>query len=43
MHEVMGSVACAAAYQAGAALERSSASELAHQLITQSRNDHTGN
>ena len=43
MQEEMGTVAYATAYQAGAALDRPSAAELAHQLITQARTDHTHN
>jgi hypothetical protein len=40
MQEAMGPVAYTNAYQAGAAIDRRSAAELAHQLITQARNDH---
>jgi tetratricopeptide (TPR) repeat protein len=43
MQDAMGAVAYTNAYQAGTALDRRSAAELAHQLITQARNDHTQN
>jgi hypothetical protein len=41
--DAMGVVAYTAASQAGAALDRRNAAELAHQLITQARNDDTVN
>lgn len=37
----MDPAAYANAYEAGAALDRPCAAQLAHQLITQARNEHT--